>query len=105
MRIKRTFWGQPFVWLLVPFFAASALTLLPVPARSEADVSPIRIERVVVIPFFRGTHLSATQESLNCPVYRLSPGGEPIDADADHLLTDLVQKALERRYGDRKSVV
>ena len=101
MKIKRTFWEPAFVWLLVLAFTASAFTLLSVPAHAETDVSPIRIEKMAVIPFFIGTHASVTQESLNCPVCQLSLGGETLEPDADQLLTDLVQKALEKRYGYR----
>jgi hypothetical protein len=101
MEIKRTFLRADFVWWLVLAFMASAFTFFSVPAHAQTDVPAIRIERMAVIPFFKGTHASATQESLNCPVYLLSPGGEPLEPEADQLLTGLVQKALEKRYGYR----
>jgi hypothetical protein len=54
---------------------------------------------VALLPFFKGVLTYNVQESLTCAVCRLVEETDPSVPDADRILTELVQKALEKKFG------
>jgi hypothetical protein len=67
--------------------------------RAWAQGGPAQIQRVALLPFFKGVLPYNVQDSLSCPVCRLVEESDSNVPDADRILTELVQKALERRFG------
>jgi len=70
----------------------------PLRAGAQSASSPSQVERVALMPFFRGVQTYSVQESLNCAVCTLAEEDSNVP-DADRILTDLVQKALEKKFG------
>jgi len=81
---------------------AMAALLMSAPAEAQkTELPPEQIERVALIPIFKGTLTSSVDASLECPICNLTVGMEDMEPDADSVLTNLVQHALERKYGQR----
>jgi hypothetical protein len=66
---------------------------------AQRESAPAQVERVALMPFFRGVQTYSVQESLNCAVCRLTQEEDPSVPDADRILTELVQTRLEKRFG------
>lgn len=80
------------------------VTVMGVPsssARAEDARSALRIERIGVMPFFKGSYGSDLASSLVCPVCELTFDPENLTPDCDRVLTELVNDLLEIRYGDK----
>lgn len=88
------------VWTLVVLF-----NLLGPASYSAfaADTGPalFRVERVGLMPFFKGSYGSDIGSSLTCPVCELSFDANNLTPDCDRVLTGFVQDSLEIRYGDK----
>lgn len=56
-------------------------------------------ERLALLPIFKGVLTYNVPESLTCAVCRLVEETDSNVPDADRILTELVQKALERKFG------
>ena len=87
-------------WSLLVLFAC----LGPAPfSASAADIEPtlFRVERVGVMPFFKGSYGSDIRSSLTCPVCELTFDTNNLTPDCDRVLTGFVQDFLEIRYGDK----
>jgi hypothetical protein len=70
-------------------------------AQSRAEPIKIQWEKIGVLPFFKGRRSADTGETLTCPICELSFKSENIKDGADRAITNYVQEALERRYGDK----
>ena len=70
---------------------------------SAADTEPtlFRVERIGLMPFFKGSYGSDIGSSLTCPVCELSFDASNMTPDCDRVLTGFVQDSLEIRYGDK----
>ena len=62
-------------------------------------IVPAQVERVALLPIFKGVLTYNVQESLTCAVCRLVEDADSNVPDADRILTELVQKSLDRRFG------
>jgi len=101
MKIKR-----PHVWLLGAVWIALGLlvdgyTPCRAAAQPQTGLSLARVERIGVMPFFKGRHGSDAGETLNCPVCQLYFRSESMSGDADRILTRYVHEALRNRYGEK----
>jgi hypothetical protein len=88
------------VWMLIILF--TFLGLASSPASAE-DTGPalFRVERLGVMPFFKGSYGSDISSSLTCPVCELSFDPSNLTPDCDRVLTGFVQDTLQTRYGDK----
>ncbi|MEW6667192.1 MAG: hypothetical protein AB1512_18470 [Thermodesulfobacteriota bacterium] len=68
-------------------------------AWAQKESGPAQVERVALLPFFKGVLTYNVQDSLTCPVCRLIEDSDSNVPDADRILTELVQKRLEKRFG------
>ena len=68
-----------------------------------ADTGPalFKVERIGVIPFFKGSYGSDITSSLICPVCDLTFDPGNLTPDCDRVLTDLVQDVLQVHYGEK----
>jgi len=68
-----------------------------------AEVAPsiFSIQRLGVMPFFKGSYGSDIRSSLTCPVCELTFDPGNLTPDCDRVLTGFVQDFLEIRYGDK----
>jgi hypothetical protein len=72
-------------------FAQPIGTAAPAPA----------LERIGVMPFFKGSFGSSITESIVCPVCDLTYDSGALLPDCDKVLTQHVQEGLEKKFGDR----
>jgi hypothetical protein len=89
-----------------PLAAALALILVlgvcPGYAQPTAPAtSSLTLEKVGLMPFFKGSYGSSITESLVCPVCELIYDPETLSPDCDKVLTQYVQEALDKKHGDR----
>ena len=61
----------------------------------------VTLEKIGVMPFFKGSYGSSITDSLVCPVCELVYDPESLSPDCDRVLTQYVQEALEKKHGDR----
>jgi hypothetical protein len=86
--------------------SALALVLLlsvgPGFAQSTDSTAPaVALERIGVMPFFKGSFGSSITESIVCPVCDLTYDRRSLSPDSDKVLTQYVRDGLERKHGDR----
>jgi hypothetical protein len=86
--------------------SALALVLLlgvgPGFAQSTDSTAPaVALERIGVMPFFKGSFGSSITESIVCPVCDLTYDSRSLSPDSDKILTQYVQDGLEKKHGDR----
>jgi hypothetical protein len=78
------------------------LGVCPGVAEQTGSATPsAALERIGVIPFFKGSFGSSITESLVCPVCELAYDSQNLSPDCEKVLTEYVQGALERKHGDR----
>jgi hypothetical protein len=61
----------------------------------------LTVERIGVMPFFKGSYGSDITSSLTCPVCELTFEPDNLTSDCDRVLTGFAQDLLEIRYGDK----
>jgi hypothetical protein len=66
----------------------------------SATPSPV-LQKMGVLPFFKGSSGYSPMESLVCPVCQLIYDPETLSPDCDKVLTQYVQEALEKKLGAR----
>jgi len=86
--------------------SALALVLLlgvgPGFAQSTDSTAPaVALERIGVMPFFKGSFGSSITESIVCPVCDLTYDSRSLSPDSDKVLTQYVRDGLEKKHGDR----
>ncbi len=86
--------------------SALALVLLlsvgPGFAQSTDSTAPaVALERIGVMPFFKGSFGSSITESIACPVCDLTYDPRSLSPDSDKVLTQYVRDGLEKKHGDR----
>ena len=67
----------------------------------DGDLSSIRVEKIAVMPFFKGKYGGSITENLECSVCQFTYDQSALDPDADYILSLLVQEELAIRFGDR----
>jgi len=71
-------------------------------AEQTDSASPsVTLEKIGVMPFFKGSFGSSITDSMACPVCELVYDPESLSPDCDRVLTHYVQEALEKKHGDR----
>jgi hypothetical protein len=79
---------------------ALLLGICPCPAeQTDSTTTPVPLERIGVMPFFKGSFGSSITESLVCPVCELVYDPQDLSPDCDKVLTQYVQEALEKKHG------
>jgi hypothetical protein len=68
---------------------------------AESEPVSFEVERIGVMPFFRGSYGSDITSSITCPVCDLTFDPENLTPDCDRVLTGFAQELLEIRYGDK----
>jgi len=88
------------LWILIALFTFLGPASSP---GSAEDTGPalLRLERVGVMPFFKGSYGSDINSSLSCHVCELTFDPSDVTPDCDRVLTGFVQDFLEIRYGDK----
>jgi hypothetical protein len=66
----------------------------------SATPSPA-LQKIGVMPFFKGSSGYSLAESLVCPVCQLVYDPQSLSPDCDRVLTQYVQEALEKKFRDR----
>ena len=86
--------------VVIAFSVALGLTFSKAGA---AETGPVlfRVERIGVMPFFKGSYGSDITSSITCPVCDLTFDPENLTPDCDRILTGFAQDLLEIRYGDK----
>ncbi|MBP1741695.1 MAG: hypothetical protein H6Q48_3988 [Deltaproteobacteria bacterium] len=77
----------------------SACPSVAEPTDSRAPI--VALERIGVMPFFKGSFGSSITESVVCPVCDLTYDPLSLSPDCDKVLTQFVREALEKKHGDR----
>jgi hypothetical protein len=57
------------------------------------------VERVALLPVFKGVLTYSVQDSLTCAVCRLVEDADSNVPNADRILSEMVQKAMEKKFG------
>jgi len=70
-------------------------------AQSQSGLITLRVERIAVVPFFKGRCGADIAEALDCPLSRLYFNPETLASDCDRILTRYVQEALKKRLEDK----
>jgi len=71
-------------------------------AQSTDSTAPaVALERIGVMPFFKGSFGSSITESIVCPVCDLTYDPRSLSPDSDKVLTQYVRDGLEKKHGDR----
>jgi len=68
---------------------------------AETGPAPFQVERIGVMPFFKGSYGSDLTSSLTCPVCDLTFDPDNLTPDCDRVLTGFAQDLLKIRYGDK----
>lgn len=68
---------------------------------TDSSDPALALERIGVMPFFKGSFGSSITESVVCPVCDLTYDPRSLSADCDKVLTRYVREALEKKHGDR----
>ena len=69
--------------------------------QTDQPGQPVTLEKIGVMPFFKGSFGSSITESLVCPVCELGYDTQNLTPDCDQVLTRHVQEALEKKHGER----
>jgi hypothetical protein len=87
-------------WVLLSAFMSVGFALSSLGA---ADTGPgsFTVERIGVMPFFKGSYGSDITASITCPVCELTFDPDNLTPDCDRVLTRFAQDLLELRYGDK----
>lgn len=72
-----------------------------VTAQNQAGQAALRVERIGVMPFFKGRCGSEVMETLDCPLGMLSFDPENLSIGCDQTLTGYVQAAVQKRHGEK----
>lgn len=67
----------------------------------DSTAPALGLDRIGLLPFFKGSFGSSITDSLVCPVCELSYDPLNLSPDCDKVLTQYVQDALEKKHGDR----
>jgi hypothetical protein len=70
-------------------------------AQSETGWTPARVEKIGVVPFFKGRNLANERETLRCPLFQLYFNPENLSANTDRILSEHVHEALKTRFGEK----
>jgi hypothetical protein len=72
-------------------------------AQQDDSAAPIPrpLQKIGVMPFFKGSSGYSLTESLVCPVCQLVYDPQSLSPDCDKVLTQYVQEGLEKKFGGR----
>lgn len=70
-------------------------------AQSESGWTSARVERIGVVPFFKGKNVANERETLKSPLFQLYFNPENISANADRILSGHVHETLKTRFGQK----
>lgn len=98
---KKTSAGLSTILALALAFAL-LLGVCPGFAEQSDSATPLAaMEKLGLMPFFKGSSGYSLTESLVCPVCQLVFEPENLSPDCDRVLTQYVQEALEKKFRDR----
>ena len=69
--------------------------------QTDTAASSVAMDKLGVMPFFKGSAGYSLTESLVCPVCELAYDPQSLSPDCDKVLTQDVQEALGKKLGDR----
>ena len=70
-------------------------------AQSESGTSVITVEKIAVMPFFKGMFGYRLNETLNIPISQLSYNLQNMPHGSAKILTELVNRSLQNRYDEK----
>ena len=70
-------------------------------AQSETQGPQITVNRIAVVPLVKGRYGTSVSETLDVPLFQLSPDTEGLDEDSDRILTEYVFQEVQRIHGSR----
>jgi hypothetical protein len=68
--------------------------------QTDSPAPPVALQKIGLMPFFKGSYGSSITETLVCPLCELVYDPETLSPDCDKVLTQSFQEALEKKYGD-----
>jgi hypothetical protein len=86
--------------VVIAFSVALGLASSPAGA-AETGPGSFEVQRIGVMPFFKGSYGSDITSSITCPVCDLTFDPENLTPDCDRILTGFAQDLLQIRYGDK----
>ncbi len=69
-------------------------------AQSESGTSVVIVEKIAVMPFFKGMYGSRLKETLSIPISQLSYNPQKMPPGSAKILTELVNRSLQNRYDE-----
>jgi len=70
-------------------------------AQSESGTSVVTVEKIAVMPFFKGMYGSRLNETLSMPISQLSYNPQNVPQGSAEILTELVNRSLQNRYDEK----
>jgi hypothetical protein len=100
MKSKTSWLVETSMGIVLSLFLSFGLAPL---SANAADSGPdaFRVERIGVVPFFKGSYGSDITSSITCPVCDLTFDPDNLTPDCDRVLTGFAQDLLQIRYGDK----
>ncbi len=87
-------------WMLV-FFLTAGFNPGQSFAQSESGTSAVTVEKIALMPFFKGLYGSRINETLSIPISQLSYNPQNMPRGSAKILTDLVSRSLQTRYDEK----
>ena len=87
-------------WLLL-FFLMAGFNPGPCFAQSESGTSVVTVEKIAVMPFFKGMFGYRLNETLNIPLSQLSYNLQNMPHGSAKILTEIVNRSLQNRYDEK----
>lgn len=69
--------------------------------QSETDLSSVRVNKIGVMPFYRGKYGGVITSNLSCNVCQLVYDPNGLDPDAGYFLASFTQDVLKKRFGQK----
>jgi hypothetical protein len=98
---KKRFWTTGFLGAAVVLASWGCSTPERVTTMSYAGFTGTRIQKMGVMPFFKGRHPTNVKENLNCNLCKLVFDPQSVDTGAERALTRFLYEAVYERYQDR----
>ena len=83
-----------FVFLMAGFNPGQSF------AQSDSGTSVVIVEKIAVMPFFKGMYGSRLKEILSIPISQLSYNPQKMPQGSAKILTELVNRSLQNRYDE-----
>ncbi len=87
-------------WMLL-FFLTIGFNPGHITAQTESGTPPVSVEKIAVMPFFKGMYGSRLSETLNIPISQLSYNPQTVPHGSAKILTELFNRSLQNHYDEK----